>query len=203
MEQMFSSFSGGLSQTFSSMSSSAGSLLQGGATALSALSSITAGRMARNSGDTSAAFSFYAADFARQEGELAYRSAELDASSEEIAGRARSNALREDLVQTIGAQQVAYAASGGGLSGTAARMQDQTARRAAQDIAIEKSNTEIARLQSLIRGSTTRRQARLEATTLETEGRAARARGRNAEKAGYLAAGEKMLGYAADVLRRK
>lgn len=205
MESAISSFtSGGLSSMFSGMSSSSGTALQGGATALSMLSEITAGRVARQDGNVAASMSFYAADFARKEGALASRQADLEASQEEINGRIRATQITEDLVQTIGGQRVAFAASGSSpTSGTAARIQEQTARRAAEDREIERSSAEIARLQALIRGSTARRQAGLEAAGITAEGYAAKARGANAEAASYLGAGQQALKYGMDVAKRK
>lgn len=204
MEQAFSSVlaSQGMNSFFAS-SASAGQW-QGGATALSVLSSITAGRVARREADAAAGMSFFAADFARDEGRFAEAQAGLDARQEEIAGRARAAELQEQLAQTIGGQRVAFAASGVDPSrGTAARIQEQTDRRGQDDLAIQRSNTEIARLQAKMRGSTARRQAEMEARTLEAEGDAKRRSGRAAEISSYLDAGQTYARYRMSTAQRK
>jgi hypothetical protein len=204
MEQAFMSLAGGGLSSMFSGGSGMGTMMQGGASALSALSSITAGRVARNEGEQAARMSFYAADFARDEGRAAQRSARLDARQEEIAGRATATALQEDLVQTLGAQRVAFAASGGDVSsGTAGRLQEQAAKRAADDIALEKSNTRIRTAQALIRGSTAKRQADLEAMTLEAEAGAYSRKGKNAQTAGYLEAASTAFKFGASAFKRK
>lgn len=204
MEKAFASLAGGLSGTFGNMNSDQATSMQGGATAFSVLSSITAGRVARRQGDVAKSMNFYAADFARGEGEIAYRQAELDARQETIVGRARAAQLEEQLLHTLSGQRVAFAAAGGDpFAGTAARIGEQTARRGEQDLALERSNTEIARLQALIRGSTARRSANMDALTLEAEGRNAAAKGANQERLSWMAAGEKYFDYQASVARRK
>lgn len=206
MEMAFASMvSGGLSSAFGAGATAAGATaLQGGSTALSILSQVTAGRMARNQGNSSAQMSYYAADFAREEGRIASRQAEIDARQETIAGRAEAARLEEELVQTLSGQRVAFAASGGDpFSGTAARVAEQTTRRGEEDIKMQRSNTEIARLQALIRGSTAQRNASMEAMSLEAEGNNASARGSNALFGSIIGAGEKWLGYKASVANRK
>lgn len=204
MEQAVTMFAGGLSSYFSGMGSGSATSMQGGATALSVLSELTAGRVARNEADDSAGMSFYSAGFARREGMIASRQAGLDAEQETIAGRARAVQLQEELAQTIGGQQVAFAASGvDPTQGTAARLAEQTERRAAEDIALERSNTNIARIQALIRGSTARRSANMDAATAEAEGYATRAKGRNKAAAANLSATEKIFDFGLSVAKRK
>lgn len=206
MEAAFASMvAGGLSSAFGAGATAAGATaLQGGSTALSILSQVTAGRLTRNQANSSAQMSYYAADFAREEGRIASRQAEIDARQETIAGRAEAARLQEELVQTLGGQRVAFAASGSDpFSGTAARVADQTTRRGEEDIKMQRSNTEIARLQALIRGSTAQRSAGMEAMTLEAEGKNASAKGSNALIGSLIGAGEKWLNYKASVANRK
>jgi hypothetical protein len=204
MEMAFASaLSGGLSSVFGASAASA-TAMQGGATAFSVLSQITSGRMARNSGDQAASMSYYAADFARGEGEIASRQAAIDARQETIAGRARASQLEEDLVHTLSGQRVAYAAAGGDpFSGTAARIAEQTDRRGQEDIKLERSNTELARVQALIRGSTAKRSSEIAAMTQEANGRTSAARGANQELISLMGAGERVFNYKASVAQRK
>lgn len=189
MEAAFSAVaSGGLNAMFSS--SAASTVMQAGSSALSVLSSVTAGRVARREARSAASMNFFAASVARQQGDI-------DARQQEIEGRARVTQLQEDFLQTIGGQRVAFAASGvDPTRGTAARIQKQTARRSDQDVAMVKANTNISAMQ-------TRLKAELDAMGSTIEGKTTLARGSAQQKSSWLDVAKTGFGFAADVLQRK
>lgn len=190
MEQAFTSMaaSGGLNSFFSNSASATS--LQRGATTLSMLSSITAGRVARRESQNAASMSFFAGNFARSQGEL-------DARQQEIEGRARAAQLQEELAMTIGGQQVSFAASGVDPSqGTAARIADQTARRGAEDLALLRSNTALGVLQTRLRAS-------VDGMTSDAQGRAQLSQGRARELSSWMDAANTYADYRVSVAKRK
>ena len=178
--------------------STALTVLQGGMTAASALSSIRSGNAKADqllsAGQNqkvaaiaqagalqdSAGYKFFAADFTRDQAELSARSADLEASQEYIAGRAAVTGLREDLARKVGSTRVGFAAAGvDPTSGTAARRADYQEQRGAEDIAMAQDNSRILQQQAVIKAGQIRAQGGFSAFAAETEARQALAQAGN------------------------
>jgi hypothetical protein len=163
------------------MSTSAqGSSLQSAGSLFSVLQNLGAASAARRNADAQREYYFTAANLSRGETELSAHGAELEASAEFIAGKARAVQLSNDLSRTIGGQRVAYAASGVSVSfGTAQQMQDDAAATSASNIALNDSNTNIRRLGAEIRAGAIRREGAMSAFQMESQGRNAIIKGEN------------------------
>ena len=182
---------------------SAGTLIQGGATAASMIASLGAGQEAADSGKTQFIFSRYAADVDRGEAELAAENEEMQATQEFIVGESRAAAIREGLNRVLGQQTVAFAAAGvDPTSGTALRLAEASEKLAGRDIDIEQSNAKIAGLRAKQRAATLRRRGSLSAFEKEASGLGALRRGENAQTASYIKAVSTAASFGADVARR-
>jgi hypothetical protein len=113
-----------------------------------------AGASRRNAGLHS-----WAASNARSEAVFSSQQEDANANAEVIAGAQAALDLRETLQRTIGQQRVAFAASGvDPLSGTPAHREDAMEQRTGEDLELTRSQTEINRLQRIIRASQIRMQ---------------------------------------------
>lgn len=123
--------------------STLGTILSGGATVLSALSAMSAGR------EQAAAYQAEAAQ------------AQTDAAQESIDGRQRRDSLRRDLIARLGEEDVAYSASGLDLSfGTATVARDQSVRDASNAVSNDLSNEEVKRRRLMERSQSLQRMAK-------------------------------------------
>ena len=123
--------------------STLGSILSGGATVLSALSSLSAGQQ------QSAAYQAEAAQ------------ASVDAVQETIDGRQRRDGLRRDLIARLGENDVAYSASGLDLSfGTPVVARDESVRSASAALSNDLSNEEAKRRRLVERSDALKRMAK-------------------------------------------
>lgn len=122
------------------------SILQGGATAASVLSSMTAARSARQEGDISAGLHTMAAGWDASE-------ADLNANQAYLSGQSKAIQLQQGLAATIGGQRVGWAASGlNSAGGSAAALAGEAARKADQNQSLNAANTSIAANAALLDG---------------------------------------------------
>lgn len=192
----------GLSSLASSVTT--GTLMQGGLTAVSALSSIAGGARQREQGAVSGMFHSMAAENARSEATAGALGEEFNARSEVLAGANAAVALKENLLRTVGGQRVAFAASGvDPFSGTAATLEDTMRTRVGQDADTIGRNAEVARLSRLIRASQLRQQGIYAGLREDVAGSQAIAAGVNAESSGWMRALGDVFKFGADVKNRK
>lgn len=177
--------------------------LQGGASAVSALSQMSAGRVAKQNAEMQADMNFFSAGVTRKETALQATSADLEGSQDYIAGQVAANQLADRLRKTIGGQRVAFAASGvDASSGSAARIQAETDRQGQEAADQQRVTMELRRLQSIISASAIRRQGEYTAAGQEVAGYLKQSQGEAANAAGKVGALGSMMDFAAKAARR-
>ncbi|MGL4397640.1 MAG: hypothetical protein ACRCS9_13955 [Hyphomicrobium sp.] len=176
MEALFSTVASGFSQMFAAgasggLASTAMTVLQGGSTALSALSSLRGGDRSADGARESAEQSYLAADFALSDARFAAGDLERQGQQEFLVARHRGAQIRMAAEEAAGQQQVAFAASGVVSSdGTAARLQAQRLRRAEEDARMELASGRVAKASAGVKASNVRRRGRFEAEAHKSRG---------------------------------
>jgi hypothetical protein len=167
------------------------------------LSTLSAGKASKADADISAMFSRFAAQQSKAEAGIAANGARIEATQEYLIGQSRVLELKRRLFDDLGANSVAYAASGvDPTSGSAATRADALQRVAGQDIRLEEANAEIKRAQALLKASAIRRGNNTETFGLNMQAANSEARGQAAlDAAGFEALGTG-LQFGADVLKR-